>query len=114
MMITSIYSILHFTVDGICALAMYSFFTGGTSGYWDFLIYNFCAFALQMPLGTLLDYLNRSPANDRRQMNFACLFAGLGLILTLVGSVVHPAVLGLGNTCSGSMIGMLGSFFLKG
>lgn len=82
-MITTIYSILHMFVDGICAFAMFGRFSG------NFLIYNFCAFALQMPFGAMLDYFNREKYNK--------ICASLGVIFTLLGMWVHPAVLGVGN-----------------
>ena len=82
-MTTMIYSILHMFVDGICAFAMFGKFSG------NFLIYNFCAFALQMPFGAMLDYFNREKYNK--------ICASLGVIFTLLGMWVHPAVLGVGN-----------------
>lgn len=83
---TSLYSILHFLVDGVCAWAMFGRFAGDYTGI---LIYNFCAFALQLPLGAVLDRLNG------RKMPLY--FAAAGCGLTLLGAVTHPAVLGLGN-----------------
>lgn len=83
---TMLYAVLHFLVDGVCAWAMLGRLGGGMEA---FLLYNFCAFALQLPLGALLDRLGgrKTPL----------LFAGAGCVLTLVGAWVHPAVLGLGN-----------------
>lgn len=54
---TAIYSILHMFVDGVCALAMFGVFIPQENGYFYMLLYNFCAFALQMPLGIILDAL---------------------------------------------------------
>ena len=85
-MITMIYSILHMFVDGICAFAMFSRF------YEHMLIYNFCAFALQMPLGAMLDFLN-----VKRTQNDAITCALVGVGLTILGTWIHPAILGLGN-----------------
>ena len=83
---TMLYALLHFLVDGVCAWAMLGRLGGGMEA---FLLYNFCAFALQLPLGALLDRLGgrKTPL----------LFAEAGCVLTLVGAWVHPAVLGLGN-----------------
>ena len=50
---TAIYSCAHFLVDMCCAFLMMRFVRGGYSE--SFLLYNFCAFALQMPIGILLD-----------------------------------------------------------
>ena len=68
---------------------MFSNFTA--ANYENLLIYNFCAFALQMPLGALLDLL---AAENRR---CGTLFALLGVILTILGALLHPSLLGIGN-----------------
>ena len=83
---TILYSALHFLVDGVCAWTMLGHLAAGSAGI---LIYNFCAFALQLPLGAVLDRLGgkRTPL----------LFAGAGCALTIVGALIHPALLGLGN-----------------
>ena len=83
---TALYSVLHFLVDGVCAWAMLGRLAGGMEAY---LFYNFCAFALQLPFGAVLDRLGgrRTPA----------LFAGLGCALTLIGAFTNPVVLGIGN-----------------
>ena len=86
---TAIYAALHFLVDLICAWAMFSNFTA--ANYENLLIYNFCAFALQMPFGTLLDLLG---AETRRS---GAVFALLGMVLTFLGALLHPALLGIGN-----------------
>lgn len=91
-MITIFYSLLHFLVDGICAFAMFGKFVREQSGYEFFLIYNFCAFALQMPFGALLDVL--AEKSWKRAASFSSL---LGVVLTFIGAFTHPVVLGLGN-----------------
>ena len=88
-MATGIYGCLHFLVDGLCAWAMFARYIPGGGGYTAMLIYNFCAFALQMPLGILLDSAKRERA--------PFCWAVLGAALTVLGCVSHPAVLGLGN-----------------
>ena len=88
---TALYSALHFLVDFACAHAMFRIFTGGADGYANILLYNFCAFALQMPLGTLLDSLSG------RWKRLPAVFAALGVGLTILGSFTHPIILGLGN-----------------
>lgn len=88
---TVIYSVLHFLVDFLCAHTMFLRFIPGAGGYIGILIYNFCAFALQMPLGALLDSLS-----DRWKLSPKW-FAASGVMLTILGSILHPAVLGLGN-----------------
>ncbi len=83
---TGLYACLHFLVDAVCAWAMFGRFAGDYTGI---LIYNFCAFALQFPLGALLDRL------DGRRAPLVFTAAGCGL--TLFGTLTHPALLGLGN-----------------
>ena len=50
---TAVYSLAHFFVDMCCAFLMMRFVRGGYGE--SFLFYNFCAFALQMPIGIILD-----------------------------------------------------------
>lgn len=83
---TTLYSLLHFLVDGVCAWAMLGYFAGDYTGI---LIYNFCAFALQLPLGAVLDRLGGR--------KWPLLFAASGCALTVLGALIGPAVLGLGN-----------------
>ena len=86
---TGIWSALHFLVDMVCAWAMYAFFCEGN--YESFLIYNFCAFALQLPLGVLLDlYRQKHP-------ELPTLCAAVGVAITVTGAFLHPAILGTGN-----------------
>ena len=54
---TLLYAAAHFAVDFGCA---YTALAHGNGSAFGFLIYNFCAFALQMPLGLLADRLNRN------------------------------------------------------
>ena len=90
---TAIYAAMHFAVDFLCAWAMFRSFGAGGAGYENLLIYNFCAFALQMPLGTLLDLLQSGGKGNRLPR----IWASVGAALTAVGAMVHPALLGLGN-----------------
>lgn len=97
--VTTIYSILHFFVDGICALAMFGWFVTRSNSYWYFLAYNFCAFALQMPFGAFLDMLimNYSSQKKNAHMIYPYLFATIGVLFTIWGAVLHPILLGIGN-----------------
>lgn len=88
-MATGFYALLHFLVDGVCAWSMFGRFLLGSGNLSRMIVYNFCAFALQLPLGIVADRL------EGRKIP-AC-FALLGTALTLVGAVTHPALLGLGN-----------------
>lgn len=86
---TLLYAAAHFAVDFGCAFAVFSACTGGGPG---FLLYNFCAFALQMPLGLLADRVGRNGW-----------FAALGCLLTAALCCVPSfgltgaAILGVGN-----------------
>ena len=92
---TVIYSALHLLVDGMCALAMFGrLLPGGDRGL-SILVYNFCAFALQMPLGVALDAL--CGGKKGREVDFPFLFALAGVLCTMGGAFLHPAVLGIGN-----------------
>lgn len=92
-MLTALYGILHFFVDFLCAWAMFGFFQSGRDAYLNILIYNFCAFALQMPFGTLMDLL--MSRSQKKWLPLSC--SGLGVVLTVIGTLTHPAVLGIGN-----------------
>lgn len=55
-LVTAAYAAAHFAVDFGCA---YAYFSACSAGSLGFLLYNFCAFALQMPLGLLADRRGR-------------------------------------------------------
>ncbi|MGM9593957.1 MAG: hypothetical protein ACI3U8_06350 [Candidatus Onthomonas sp.] len=87
--VTAAYSAAHFAVDFGCAFAVCS---ACAEDPLCFLLYNFCAFALQMPLGLLADHRGRG-------LGYACLGG-----LLVAGMCCLPAfgwagclVLGLGN-----------------
>ena len=92
---TAPYAILHFLVDGLCAFAMFGTFSVRENWYLNVLLYNFCAFAMQMPLGVVVDGLNRRNGQQKYEPSFG--FAVVGVLLTFLGVVTHPVVLGLGN-----------------
>ncbi|MBO4887682.1 MAG: hypothetical protein J5589_05160 [Firmicutes bacterium] len=92
-MITAIYSFLHFMIDGICAAALFSRFASEGNVLLNFLVYNFCAFVLQMPFGAILDVL----AGKDSKKAFPFVFAAAGAVLTLTGAFVSPVLLGIGN-----------------
>ncbi len=87
----SVYCAAHFIVDFCCALFMFSLLR--SENYWmsAVLIYNFCAFALQMPFGLLADRLSRN-----------ALVAAAGCILVALSpmfsaGIITAAVMGIGN-----------------
>jgi len=56
----SIYALAHFWVDFSCALLMFRTVSAAREFALCLLLYNFCAFALQMPLGLLADRFDRN------------------------------------------------------
>ena len=92
---TAPYAILHFLVDGLCAFAMFGTFSVRENWYLNVLLYNFCAFAMQMPMGVVLDTLNRRNGQQKYEPSFG--FAVVGVVLTFLGMVTHPVILGIGN-----------------
>jgi len=57
---TSVYSVCHFLVDFFCAYLLFGRVYGGAAWVTGMLLYNFCAFALQMPFGLLADRLDKN------------------------------------------------------
>ena len=92
---TFFYSVLHFLTDGLCAFALYARFS--KSGQWALyvLIYDFCAFVLQMPFGAFMDSLKRKMPDKAAKLPYRCALAGA--VLTVTGAFLHPLILGLGN-----------------
>lgn len=87
----SIYALGHFAVDFCCAWLLLGHLTASPKWAELALVYNFCAFALQMPLGIVADRIGR----DRF---FAVLGAGAVLLASLPLGAWYTAILaGLGN-----------------
>lgn len=90
----SVYSMAHFLVDLCCALLVFRIVPHFSDSALLYLIYNYCAFALQMPIGLLCDHLNKN-----------AMIAALGCGLVGVSFALHAAPLaavilaGLGNAC---------------
>ena len=87
----ALYSLAHFWVDLSCAFLAFRFLSAAPEFTLCLLLYNFCAFALQMPLGLWADSL------DRNGMLAA---AGCGLTVAaflLPASLVAAVVAGVGN-----------------
>lgn len=87
------YSIVHFIVDFACAYLMYRGVRGSENAEIKFMLYNFCAFALQMPIGLLADRWNR---------NSLCAMAGCGLVAAAYGlapmnTILTVYIAGVGN-----------------
>lgn len=90
----SVYSAAHFAVDFACAFFMFSRFHQEGNWYLLMLIYNFCAFAMQMPLGLGADCIGK----ERIFTVIGCIITGFAFG---IGAWPIPAVmgLGLGNAC---------------
>lgn len=86
------YALTHFLVDFACAFLIFRAFRDSEDLYICFLVYNFCAFALQMPLGLLADQFNK---------NALCAALGCVLIALSYGVTSIPVaavvVAGAGN-----------------
>ena len=93
---TGIYALVHMAVDLSCAFLVYTYVLGGEQWYLWLLLYNFCAFALQVPIGAAADRLDRN----------SCVAVGgcagvlAGLLLGIAGFPAGAAVVaGVGNAC---------------
>lgn len=85
----ALYSAAHFWVDLSCAFLMFRSLSGGVDFALCLLLYNFCAFAMQMPLGLLADRLDRNGAVAAA----GCALVALGYLPlpTLVAAVIAGA-----------------------
>ena len=88
----SVYSAVHFMVDFACAFLLFRHMAGMADWYLYILLYNFFAFAGQMPLGVIADKLNK---------NYLFAAAGCVLLALSYGLWSLPAaavvLLGTGN-----------------
>ena len=89
----TVLSAAHFLVDFICAMTMYNIILYGDKQADQILLYNFCAFALQMPFGLLADGLRRK-RNDFVAFIMLALAAGF----MALGLLKSAALLGIGNS----------------
>ena len=87
----SLYSLAHFWVDLSCALLVFRVLSGGTDFALCLLLYNFCAFALQMPFGLLADRWDRNGA----LASLGCFLTALAYLIP--GSVSAAVTAGVGN-----------------
>lgn len=95
------YSIVHFIVDFACIFFLYRYFARVDTTLSVYILYNFCAFALQMPVGLLADWWNHNVLVAAA----GCFFIAVAYLMILVsgpslngGMVYGYAILiGLGN-----------------
>lgn len=88
------YSLGHFWVDFSCALLMFSKLWGTAQWVMCVLLYNFCAFALQMPIGLAADKLSRNSCVAA----LGCVLAAGGWLMTGI-PLPAAAIAGVGNGC---------------
>lgn len=93
---TGIYALVHMAVDLSCAFLIYAYVAGRGQWYIWLLIYNFCAFAMQMPVGVIADHLDR----NSRVAAAGCMGVLAGLMMGAAGYPAAASVAaGLGNAC---------------
>jgi FSR family fosmidomycin resistance protein-like MFS transporter len=87
-----VYIIAHFVVDFACAFLTFRILRETSHWYIGLLIYNFCAFALQMPIGLLADRFNH---------NAICAAIGCGMVALAypfgASPIVAAVLAGIGN-----------------
>ena len=116
-----IYSLAHFCVDFGCAFFIYSRFLNPWQWTLCLVLYNFCAFAMQAPLGLAADKVNRNAIIAAA----GCVIVGLSAFLAK-NAVMACVAAGLGNALfhlgggidtlneSGDKCGKLGVFVSPG
>jgi len=93
-----IYGMIHFLVDFCCAFFIFSVSRRIENFYIGLLIYNFLAFAMQMPVGLFADRLKKNSYTA----GAGCLLVFLALLLMEVnGSLGEQAALWMGLTFAG-------------
>ena len=116
-----IYSLAHFCVDFSCAYFIYSRFLNPWQWTICLVLYNFCAFAMQAPLGLLGDRINKNAlmaaagcvivalsAFLAKYAVLACVIAGIGNAFFHLGGGIDTL-----NDC-GRRCGKLGVFVSPG
>ncbi|MCL2002492.1 MAG: hypothetical protein FWG72_00615 [Oscillospiraceae bacterium] len=90
--LTAVYSAAHFFTDLACAFLMFRFLADAPDPALCFLLYNFFAFAWQMPLGVLADKLSQ----NRLFAAAGCVLVGAAYAFTAAPAAA-AALAGLGN-----------------
>ena len=101
------YALMHFLVDFICAATMFYRFIPMENSLFYILLYNFCAFAFQMPLGVVMDRMceggrhrhtsdsMKNRDNGRCQAavfaDFGCKLIGAGWILSVYFKIAESS-----------------------
>ena len=87
-----IYSLAHFCVDFGCAYFIYSRFLNPWQWVLCLVLYNFCAFAMQAPLGLLCDRINKNAV----MATAGCVITALSALLSKY-AVLACVTAGIGN-----------------
>ena len=94
--IVSIYSIIHFVVDLACAILVSNLLTqkmgAGTNLFIAILIYNFFAFAMQLPIGIIADKVNKNALCSA----IGCILVAIAFAFSNFG-IVACLIAGIGN-----------------
>lgn len=94
--IISIYSIIHFIVDLSCAVLVSNLVTqkmeSETNLFIAILIYNFFAFAMQLPIGIIADKINKNAICSA----IGCILVAIGFGLANYG-IISCLIAGIGN-----------------
>ncbi len=91
--LTPVYALAHFLMDFACAFLIFRRMDAGIGWHMALLYYNFCAFALQMPFGLLLDRLGGASPLPAAA---GCLLTALAFLPGL-GAAPLCILAGLGN-----------------
>lgn len=94
--IVGIYSIIHFIVDLSCAILVSNLVTqkmgAGTNLFIGILIYNFFAFAMQLPIGIIADKINKNAICSA----IGCLLVAIAFGFSSLG-IISCLIVGIGN-----------------
>lgn len=94
--IVTIYSLIHFIVDLSCAILVTNFVAqkidGSSNFFIGIIIYNFFAFAMQLPIGIIADKINKNAICSA----IGCLLVATAFFLTDVG-IIACLIAGIGN-----------------
>lgn len=94
--IVSIYSIIHFIVDLSCAILVSNLITqklgAGINLFVAILIYNFFAFAMQLPIGIIADKVNKNALCSA----IGCLLVAIAFGVANTG-IISCLIAGIGN-----------------
>lgn len=95
--IVLIYSVIHFIVDLACCILVTNIISqkiGGTISYFlGVIIYNFCGFALQLPIGVVADKVNKNAIIS----GIGCLFVAIAYGFSHFG-IISCIIAGIGNS----------------